>query len=320
MCVCQWLERIVHEAETITGGARCFNRHRHQTFEVTNQEVGTIVRRNLENRVSLVTGGANGIGKATALALLKAGAQVNVADVSTEGFEKLERDSATSTGPRLRCQRVDVSNLAEVESWITDIKKSQGHVDVLVHCAARADWSRVEDQSIETILQTMRVGFDGMVHCTKLVLPLMQEQGFGRIVYLSSVASTMHLFPGYAAYASMKAATDAWTNMLQMDLRGTSVHIANVRPGVVKETEFFLRSVDRSKLPRLFDLLPATTPDVVARTIVKAIMKSNRTYVIPRRYRLLEWSYRVAPQLLRWMCRLGTSRRTDIQTRDEAHR
>ncbi|NND96222.1 MAG: SDR family oxidoreductase [Pirellulaceae bacterium] len=272
---------------------------------------------NLENRVCLITGGANGIGRATALALLDEGAHVYVADVSALGIENLLQDCAASVRQRLHCRCVDVSDLTEVESWISNVANSHGRVEILVHCAAHADWSRVDDQSIESILQTMRVGFDGMVHCTKTVLPLMQTQNFGRIVYLSSVASSMHLFPGYAAYASLKAATDAWTNMLRIDLRGSSIQIASVRPGVVKETGFFLRSVDRANLPRLFDLLPATTPDVVATTIIKAIGRSNRTYVVPRRYRLLEWTYRLAPQLSRWLCRQGTSRRSDIQTRDD---
>jgi uncharacterized protein len=214
---------------------------------------------------------------------------------------------------------MDVSNLAQVQAWIMDVKESKGRIDVLVHCANRCDWNRVDNQSIASIIQTMHVGFDGMVYCTKTVLPIMQQQGFGRIVYLSSIVSTLHLFPSYAAYSALKAATDAWTNMLQIELRGSAVQVACIRPGIVKGTEFFQRSVDRARLPRLFDFLPATTPEVVAKTILKAIVKSNRTYVVPSSYRLLEWICLFTPKLSRWLCRLGTSRRLDIQTRDDVN-
>lgn len=165
----------------------------------------------------------------------------------------------------------------------------------------------------------MQVGFDGMVYCTKTVLPSMLQQKFGRIVYLSSVSSTLHLFPSYAAYAALKAATDAWANMLQIELRDSGIQISCIRPGIVKGTDFFKRSVDRANLPRLFDLMPATTPEAVARAIVRSIVKSNRTIIVPMSYRIAQWLYYLMPGISRWLCRGGTSRRRDFQTRDERH-
>lgn len=266
----------------------------------------------------MITGGASGIGKATALALLAAGAKVYIADISRPAIQRLETEceNANLSGIHSRC--VDVSKLADVESWIDAVQAdSQGRVDIFVHCAVKCDWSRIENQSIDNILQTMQVGFDGMVYCTKTILPFMRAQKFGRLIYLSSITSTLQLFPGYAAYAALKAATDAWANILRIELRGSGVEVACIRPGIVKGTDFFQRSVPRESLPRLLDLLPATTPEAIAKTILKAIQKPNRTYVVPRRYRLLEWSYRLTPQLLRQACRYGTSRRTDIQTKDD---
>ena len=271
----------------------------------------------LQNRVCLITGGASGIGKSTTLALLKAGSHVHVADVSAEAIATLQMECEPELNSRLHCCKADISIRTDVESWVTGVNELQGRIDVLVHCAASVDWKRVDEQTINSIERTMRVGFDGMVYCTKSVLPIMHENGFGRIVYLSSIVSTMHLFPGYAAYAALKAATDAWATMLGIELKGSPIRIANVRPGVVKNTNLFRTSIDRANLPRLFDVLPATTPDRVAAVIVQAVHKSNRTYVTPVIYRLFDLSNRLMPRLSRWMCRWGTSRRTDFTTRDD---
>lgn len=242
---------------------------------------------------------------------------MHVADVSAEAIATLENECDPGLKSRLHCCEADISVRTDVESWVAGVRDLQGRIDVLIHCAASVDWRPVDDQSIEAIERTMRVGFDGMVYCTKTVLPIMQQNQFGRIVYLSSIVSTMHLFPGYAAYAALKAATDAWAAMLRIELKGSPIQVATIRPGVVKDTNLFRLSIDRENLPRLFDLLPATTSKRVANVIVKAIGKSNRTYVTPVVYRLFDFGNRLMPGVSRWLCRWGTSRRTDVTTRDD---
>ena len=271
----------------------------------------------LDDRVCLITGGASGIGKATATALLDAGAKVFVADISTERMDELV---AEVQSPNLHVSCVDVGDFDAVKSWVDEIDQNQGGVDVLVHCAIYVDWTPVDDQSIDAMSKTVQVGLIGLMCCTKAVLPAMKRGGFGRIVYVSSIASTMQLFPGYAAYAAVKAATDAWTNELQLDLRDTPIQVANVRPGIVGQTNLFREAVDRHHLPRLLDFLPKTTPERVAGTILRAVSKSNRTYVTPPIYRMLDFVCRCTPRLSRWMCRWGTSRRRDIVMRDDDER
>lgn len=268
----------------------------------------------LKSRVCLVTGGASGIGKATALALIDAGAIVYVADIVDQRIADLR---AAHQSPNLNIDHVNVCDPDAVNGWVGKVQQDQGRVDVFVHCAIHVDWQPFQQQSADSALKTMRVGFDAMVHCTKAILPLMHRNGFGRLVYVSSIVSTMHLFPGYAAYAATKSATDAWANILRMELRNTKVEIATVRPGIVAETNLFRHSVDRKTLPRLFDFLPKTTPQGVASTILRAITKSNRAYVTPSIYRVLDFLCRCAPRLSRWMCRWGTSCRTDIVMRGD---
>jgi len=272
--------------------------------------------------VCLITGGAGGIGKATAKALLREGDVVHVADLSRADLDQFQQELRTdqhnaSSEDRLHVHYVDVTDRSQVEDWVQCVHTKHGRIDVLVHCAVYADWNPIEDQSVESILRTMSVGFDGMVHCTKSVLPRMIEDGYGRIVYLSSVASTMHLFKGYAAYAALKSATDAWSNILRIDLRDSPVKIANVRPGIVKDTNLFRRHVSRTHLPRLFDWLPAADPETIAKTIVKATHRSNRSYVVPWTYRVLDFSTRCLPGVSRWLCRWGTAQRTDLQMKDD---
>ena len=232
-------------------------------------------------------------------------------------LDELMNLAEPSSADRLHRRRVDIANREQVEDWIDDIQQRHGRIDVLVHCAANVQWKPVDQQSVESILLTMEVGFHGLVYCTKRVLPIMQSQDFGRIVCISSVASTIQVFSGYAAYASMKAATDAWARILRIDLHGTNIGVTNIRPGIVKHTRFFENSIDRRGLPRLLDLMPATTPEAVARVVLKSIHSPSRTYVIPISYRFLEWAVRLMPRLSEWLCRFGESRRTDLRMRGD---
>ncbi len=265
------------------------------------------------DRICLVTGGASGIGAAVAHSLLAHGAAVYVADKNPDSMSPQQGKEPSQASFRLHRQRVDVTEYEAVEQWVQLVLRYEGQIDVLVHCAAIANWQAVDRQSVADILAVMRVGFDGMVHCTKAVLPQMQRQNSGSIVYLSSVASTIHTFPGYAAYAAMKSATDAWTRMLQVELSGSSIGVAAVRPGLTRDTRLFLQSERPDRLPRLFDLLPATTPERVAKVVLRAIQKPNRFYVTPRYYAVLEMFIRGFPRLSAWLCRWGHARRDDLK-------
>ena len=249
--------------------------------------------------------------------LAKEGAIVCVADVSEACISECRDNCDPELVDRVIFQQVDVADRNAVEQWIDGVAERFMRVDVLVHCAVDASWNPVEEQSVDSIVKTMRVGFEGLVYCTKCVLPKMRANGYGRIIYLSSVASTMHLFSGYASYAALKSATDAWAAVMRLDLRDSPIQVACVRPGVVKDTRLFRRSVDRVALPRMFDVLPSATPDQLAGVVHKAIQRCNRDYVYPRRYRIFHWIYQIAPAPSRWLCRFGTSQRIDIITRDD---
>ena len=145
----------------------------------------------LTDRVCLITGGASGIGQATASRLLRHGAIVSVADISKTAIQKMQRNIDNRYNSRLHCHQFDVSDRTAVDSWMHCVDKEHDRIDVLIHCAASVDWNHIDDQSIETIERTMATGFNGMVYCTKLALPIMRRNSFGRIVYVSSIASTM---------------------------------------------------------------------------------------------------------------------------------
>jgi len=140
---------------------------------------------------------------------------------------------------------------------------------------------------------------------------------YGRLIYVSSIVSSFHVFPGSAIYCAIKSATDAWVNSLRLDLAETSINISNIRPSLVTGTDFFRKAVPRQALPRVIDFLPSNTPQRVAQAVVNSIAKSNRTYVVPPIYRLLEVAYRISPAFVRWLGRLGTSKRSDINCIDE---
>lgn len=262
----------------------------------------------LQDQVCLVVGGSHGIGRASATLLHQRRARVIVADISSP---------VPPLDPSIKHLHLDVTDQRSVDQAIRQIHRQEGRIDVLIYCAMRADWRSVQQQSDEAMLATLRIGIEGMFVCTRAVLPIMLKQDCGRLVYVSSILSTIRVLRGCAAYAAVKAATDAWAESLKMDLRDTSIEVSNIRPGLVAGTDFFRNGVSREVLPRLLDYLPSTTPSRIAETIVRSISSSNRTYIVPPIYRILEIGYRLSPSLVRWLCRWGVSRRTDIQCKDE---
>jgi 3-oxoacyl-[acyl-carrier protein] reductase len=209
----------------------------------------------LSGRVAFVTGGSRGLGRADALTLARAGADVVVADllVESELTEETDRygalataarqqglvhteetvDEIRSLGRRALAVRCDVTNRAEVEAAVARTVEELGAVDILVNNAGTLDHvGQFHNQSAELWERDLRVNLTGAFNCAQAVWPHLRERGWGRIVNMSSVAGTLGGF-GQASYSTTKAGLLGLTKTLAMEGARHGITCNAIVPGVI---------------------------------------------------------------------------------------
>jgi 3-oxoacyl-[acyl-carrier protein] reductase len=209
----------------------------------------------LSGRVAFVTGGSRGLGRADALTLAQAGADVVVADLLLESelSEETDRYGALATvarqqglvhteetvdeiramGRRALAVRCDVTSRDEVAAAVARAVSELGAVDILVNNAGTLDHvGQFHNQSPELWERDLRVNLTGAFNCAQAVWPVMRERGWGRIVNMSSVAGTLGGF-GQASYSTTKAGLLGLTKTLAMEGARHGITCNAIVPGVI---------------------------------------------------------------------------------------
>ncbi len=267
----------------------------------------------LAHTICAVTGGAQGIGWATARALATRASRVYIADISEHHLQAARALAAASPWPdRFYFACCDVADQTQVTTWLDQIYHDTERIDVLVNNAAFVRWQDVLDLPVAEVEQTMQVGFNAMVYTTDTVLPRMLAARRGAIVNMGSVAGRIFVGGSSAAYAAVKAAVDAYTQTLQVELRGTNIHVMLVRPGTVAGTDFFRKHVPSSRMPRLADFVRPLAAEDVAAAIVEGLERRTPIVDVPRSLRWFYHLFHVAPNLTRWLVHAGGRARRDF--------
>ena len=170
---------------------------------------------------ALVTGGTSGIGLETAKALRDRGCAVYT----------LSRRKAEIPG--IVSLTADVSEEEAVNAAVSAMMKETGRIDILVCCAGFGISGAVEFTRLEDAKKQFDVNFFGAVNAAKAVLPLMRQQGKGRIVSVSSVAAPVAI-PFQAYYSAATAALNAWTAALANEVRPYGITVTAVQPGDIR--------------------------------------------------------------------------------------
>ena len=180
----------------------------------------------IDGKVVAVTGGAGGIGGGLAENLCRLGARVAIIDMNQEAMDARVADIREKVpGADVRTYQTDITNVESVEKTFEGIYNDFGSVYGLVNCAGISHVTWLSEMDIEAWQKVMDVNVRGTVLCTKIAGRYMDKEGVGRIINISSLAST-HGKPKYTAYTPSKSAVDGFTFTLAAEwgLKGITVN------------------------------------------------------------------------------------------------
>jgi short-subunit dehydrogenase len=181
-----------------------------------------------KGQIAVITGAANGLGKALAIELHRCGCDLALLDVDETGLKQLLAELAGSTR-QISIHTVDVSKEDQVSQARTDILAIHGKADILVNNAGVSISQPFGQMSLQDYKWLFDINFWGTVHCTKMLLPDLLKSPDGRLVNIISDFALMG-FPAKTAYASSKSAVMGFTNALKTELAGTSLKACLVIP------------------------------------------------------------------------------------------
>ena len=188
---------------------------------------------NLNDKVAVVTGAAQGIGRAIAETLARRGADVVVADLNVEKAEATAKEIAADTGQRAIAVQVDVADSASAKAMIDRTIAEFGRIDILVNNAGttrdnlimrmkEADWDLV-----------LNVNLKGAFNCSKAAIRPMMKQHYGRIVNITSVSGLAGQ-AGQTNYSSSKAGLIGFTKALAKEVGSRNITVNAVAPGFIE--------------------------------------------------------------------------------------
>jgi len=188
----------------------------------------------LKGRVAIVTGAAQGIGKAICESLAAAGADLALCDISGPGVQGAAQEMSGQGGKTLAL-RADVASSSEVEGMIKEVLGAWGQVDILVNNAGIARDSLVLRMKDEDWDRVLNVNLRGAFYCTREVLRPMMKQRSGRIINMASVVGAMGNV-GQANYVASKAGLIGLTKATAREVASRGITVNAVAPGFI-ETE-----------------------------------------------------------------------------------
>lgn len=182
----------------------------------------------LHGKVVAITGGARGIGKATATQLVRAGARVAIGDLDVE----LARATAEELGSSVTAYELDVTSRESVARFLDAVEADAGPLDVMINNAGIMPLGAFLDESDASAERQLDINVHGVIFGMKEALPRMLARGHGHVVNLASVAGKGG-FPHAATYCATKHAVIGVSEAVRQELKGTGIELTCILPAVV---------------------------------------------------------------------------------------
>jgi NAD(P)-dependent dehydrogenase (short-subunit alcohol dehydrogenase family) len=223
-----------------------------------------------EGKVAIVTGGASGIGRSTALGYARAGASVSVADVDSAGAEQTV-SMIESAGGRAIFVKTDVSDPSNCESLVKSTVGEFGRLDFACNNAGIAgEQNPTADYSIDGWQQLIAVNLSGVFYCMKYELHAMLESGGGSIVNMASILGHVG-FAGAPAYVSAKHGVVGLTENAALEYGQRGIRVNAVGPGFIRTPMISVLEQDPSVMQQIVAMHPIGRlgePDEVAELVI----------------------------------------------------
>jgi short-subunit dehydrogenase len=240
-------------------------------------------------KVILITGASSGIGKDTALSLIKEGYVVYGVARRLEMMQDIIQAGGYAF-------KMDILKERNIDDVVNQILKEQNRIDVLINNAGYGLWGAVETISIDEAKRQFDVNIFGLAYLTKKIIPIMRKQKSGKIINMSSMGGKVYT-PFGAWYHATKYALEGWSDCLRIELKSFGIDVILIEPGVIK-TEFqdvmMDSTVERSigtPYEKKLKALEKATQEMYARgigsppsTITKLIIKAINSHNPKRRY------------------------------------
>ena len=225
--------------------------------------------RSLAGKVVVVTGGARGIGAATAKALAEVGAVVAVGDLDLD----LAKGTVEGIGGGALALPLDVTDHAGFTRFLDEVEERLGPVDVLINNAGIMRLGPFEEESARSTAQHLAINLHAVIHGTREAVKRMRPRGRGHIVNVASAAGKAG-FPGGATYCATKHGVVGLSEAVRNELRGSGVDISVIMPAVVR-TEL-AAGLTESRF-----IKPVEASDV-ADAIVKTLQRPKFDVFVPK--------------------------------------
>ena len=206
----------------------------------------------LNNRVAIVTGGAQGFGLAITERFIQSGAKVIIWDIDEDEAKKA-LDKVKSEN--LTYQIIDVSNFEKIKQQLENVENSHGKIDIFINNAGLAGMNTtVDDYPIEEWNKVINLNLNAVFYCCKAVVPLMKKNNYGRIVNIASIAGKEGN-PNASAYSTSKAGVIGLTKSLGKELAQNNIAVNCGTPAAARTRIFDQMTEEHinymlSKIPR----------------------------------------------------------------------
>jgi short-subunit dehydrogenase len=242
----------------------------------------------------IVTGASSGIGRQTALAFARNGANVVLAARREAALQQVVA-ALPDSGDRMLPVTADVTMDMGVKRIVEETLQTFGRIDILINNAGMGLRAELVDTPIEDARRVIELNFFGAVRCIHAVLPVMRNQRAGQIVNIGSVLSVIAT-PFNGVYCASKFGLQALSDALRMELHGSGIDIISVLPGYT-DTAFFDNLV-RCSGPARLSPFRGQSPVKVAAAVVRACRWRKRDVVLTAPGILGYWIQRFVPRLI----------------------
>ena len=255
--------------------------------------------KNFTDKICVITGAGSGIGRALAVALNQAGAQLALSDINEDGLQ--ETRSLLGQSNRVITDRLDVADADAIAAYADHVKQAMGNADYVFNVAGIARVGTFDASPLSSFETVMNVNLYGVVRMSKAFLGQLKETR-GGLVNISSIFGIIG-FPGQSEYCAAKFAVRGFSETLATEMEPHGVSVTCVHPGGVATNIARNAEVDampshgksRDDMDSEFDKAAITTPEEAARIILTGTAKKKRRVIVGKDAKMVQLISRLFP-------------------------